>query len=173
MADPREITFVIGCGLVAVAWWLRIWAFGHLEKNRTMVTTGPYAHTRNPAYLGSFVGLVGVVLAAGNWETRQGQGVWVFGVLLAIAFFNFYLPRKLSKEYPRLHELFGSQLELHAEHVPNFWPRITPWRSGDTRRFSWARVSANHEWGWGLVFVIIMVVIWFAPVWSQLLLRAE
>jgi protein-S-isoprenylcysteine O-methyltransferase Ste14 len=167
-ADPRCLTYLLGCIFVGLAWLLRIWSFGHLEKNRLMVTTGPYAHTRNPAYLGSFVALFGVVLAAGNWESPQGQGVWVFGVLLAIAFFTFYFPRKMSKEYPRLKELFGEQVERHAQNVPDFWPRLRPWRSGDDRRFSWQRVGANHEWGWGVVLALILVTIWFAPQWSPL-----
>ncbi len=165
-ADPRLPTFLVGCALCALAWWLRIWAFAHLEKNQTMVTTGPYAHTRNPAYLGTFCALIGVSLAAGNWSSRQGQGVWAFGLFMALVFFTFYLPRKFSREYPRLKGLFGEQLEQHAANVPNFWPRLRPWRSGDPRRFSWARVSANHEWGWGLVMVLILTAIWTAPMWS-------
>ena len=44
LADPRPLTFGVGVCLVAIAWALRIWAFGHLEKNRMLVTTGPYAH---------------------------------------------------------------------------------------------------------------------------------
>lgn len=167
-ADPRPITFAVGAALCALAWALRVWAFGHLEKNRLMVTTGPYAHTRNPAYLGSFLALVGVALAAGNAETTRGQGVWAFGAVLVIAFFTIYLPRKFRKEYPRLKELFGEQLERHADNVPDFWPRPTPWRSGDDRRFSWKRVSANHEWGWSIVLLVILLAIWFAPLWSPL-----
>ena len=72
LADPRPITFTIGCVIVAFAWMLRIWSFGHLEKNQMLVTTGPYAHCRNPAYLGSFLALVGVGLAAGNAESPRG-----------------------------------------------------------------------------------------------------
>ena len=45
---------------------LRIWTFGHLEKNQHMITTGPYAHSRNPAYLGSFLIVCGFGLAAGT-----------------------------------------------------------------------------------------------------------
>jgi len=165
-ADPRLPTYVAGCVLCALAWMLRIWAFAHLEKNQTMVTTGPYAHTRNPAYLGSFLALTGIVMAAGNGETRNGQGIWVFGVLLMIAFFAVYMPRKFKREYPRLKELFGEQLDRHAENVPDFWPRLSPWRSGDPRRFSWSLVSANHEWSWGLVLTLGMAAIWTAPLWS-------
>lgn len=169
LADPRPATFVAGCGLVLLAWLLRIWAFGHLEKNEVMVTTGPYAHTRNPAYLGSFLALVGVSLGAGNAATVQGRLVWGLAALLALVFFLFYLPRKFRREYRRLRRLFGDeQVDRHAANVPDFLPRLTPWRSGDDRRFSWRRVAENHEWPWGAVLALVMVLVWTAPLWSPL-----
>jgi len=168
LADPRPPTFVAGCCLVAVAWALRIWAFGHLDKNQHMVTTGPYAYTRNPAYLGSFVAMVGVALAAGNAETTRGRLVWGLSALLVVLFFAVYLPRKFAREYPRLRRLFGEDLERHAAHVPNFWPQVKPWRSGDGRRFSWRRVTDNREWPWGPVLAVLLALIWFAHAWSPL-----
>jgi protein-S-isoprenylcysteine O-methyltransferase Ste14 len=165
-ADPRPVTFAIGCVLVALALALRIWAFGHLEKNVVMVTTGPYAYTRNPAYLGSFFALLGVALAAGNAESTRGRFVWGLALALGIAFFSFYLPRKMKREYPRLRELFGAQLERHAEHVPDFWPQLRPWRSGDDRRFAWRRARENHELEWTPVFAGLMLAIWFVERWS-------
>ncbi|MCX8229314.1 MAG: isoprenylcysteine carboxylmethyltransferase family protein [Planctomycetota bacterium] len=168
LADPNPATFAIGCVLVALAWLLRVWSFGHLEKNCTMVTTGPYAHTRNPAYLGSFLALIGVALAAGNPDTTSGQSAWGFGIFLVIVFFAVYLPRKFRKEYPRLQKLFGEELEQHAKNVPDFFPRLRAWRSGDDRKFSWARVSANHEWSWGFVLTFVMALIFFVDCWSPL-----
>jgi len=168
LADPRPATFAAGCALVAVAWVLRIWAFGHLDKNQHMVTTGPYAYTRNPAYLGSFLAMAGVALAAGNAESGRGRLVWGFAIALAIVFFAYYLPRKFAREYGRLQRLFGADLERHAAHVPDFWPQRKPWRSGDTRRFSWRRVTDNNEWPWGVVLGGLMVAIWFAHAWSPL-----
>ncbi|MDP6850821.1 MAG: isoprenylcysteine carboxylmethyltransferase family protein [Planctomycetota bacterium] len=168
LADPRPMTFGIGCFFVLSAWLLRIWAFGHLEKNQLMVTTGPYAHTRNPAYLGSFFALLGVALAAGNLETQQGRWVWGFSLFLIAVFFAFYMPRKFRKEYGRLQKIFGEQVDRHAENVPDFWPQWTPWRSGDDRRFSWKLVGENHEWPWGFVLAIAMLAVWTAPSWSPL-----
>jgi protein-S-isoprenylcysteine O-methyltransferase Ste14 len=168
LADPRPATFLAGCCIVALAWGLRIWAFGHLDKNLHMVTTGPYAYTRNPAYLGSFLALLGVALAAGNGETTRGRVVWGLGLVLVLLFFTLYLPRKFRREYPRLERLFGAELVRHAAHVPNFWPRPAPWRSGDPRRFSWRRVSDNHEWAWGPILGLLLAAIWFAHAWSPL-----
>ncbi|HEX9794549.1 MAG TPA: methyltransferase [Planctomycetota bacterium] len=168
LADPRPTYFAVGCVLVALAWGLRVWAFGHLEKNVVLVTTGPYAHTRNPAYLGSFAALVGIALAAGNPATLAGRLVWGVSLLLALAFLGYYMPRKLRREYPRLEALFGAQLAIQAREVPDFFPRLRPWRSGDDRRFSLRRVGENHEWAWGPVFALVMTAVWYAPRWSPL-----
>ncbi|MBC8369709.1 MAG: isoprenylcysteine carboxylmethyltransferase family protein [Planctomycetes bacterium] len=165
-ADPRPTTFVIGAVLVLLAWMLRMWAFGYLDKNALMVTTGPYAHTRNPAYLGSFIALVGVSLASGNAESVRGQYIWGFALVLCIAFFVFYFPRKMQREYPRLKQLFGEQLDEHAANVPNFWPRITPWRSGQQRKFSFAMLLENHELSWGIAFFVALLAIWFVNLWT-------
>ena len=168
LADPRLPTFAIGCVLVLVAWLVRLWAFGHLAKNELMVTTGPYAHCRNPAYFGSFLALLGVALAAGNWESPRGLAVWGFAALLCVVFFVFYLPRKMQREYPRLQALFGEQVDRHAAHVPDFWPQLRPWRSGDTRRFRWSQVRENHEISWGVVLTLLMIAIWTVDRWSPL-----
>jgi protein-S-isoprenylcysteine O-methyltransferase Ste14 len=165
-ADPRPATFLVGCGFVAVAWSLRIWSFGHLEKNELLVTTGPYAHSRNPAYFGSFLALIGVAIAAGNAETLQGRFVWGFCLVLFCVFFGIYLPRKFEREYGRLKKLFGQQAERHAANVPDFWPQLKPWRSGDPRRFSWNLVAANHELPWGPVLAGLLAAIWFVDRWS-------
>ena len=166
LADPRPIIFCVGACLVLLAWMLRLWAFGYLDKNALMVTTGPYAYTRNPAYLGSFVALVGISLASGNIESSRGQLVWGFALLLIVCFFGFYFPRKMNREYPRLQKLFGDQLEEHAANVPNFWPRITPWCSGQERRFSASLLKENHELSWGVAFAIALTAIYSVEIWS-------
>lgn len=166
LADPRPRTFAIGCVIVGLAWALRIWAFGHLEKNQKMVTTGPYAHTRNPAYVGSFMALVGVGLAAGNGETPQGRLVWGFTLFLVLIFFFVYMPRKKRKEYTRLERIFGEPARVYAANVPHFWPRPTPWKSGDPKKFSWSRVTGNREWPWGVVLAGVLFAIWNVQAWS-------
>jgi len=166
LADPRPPTFLVGVVLVAAAWGMRLWAFGHLDKNQLLVTTGPYAYTRNPAYFGTFLAMLGVAFAAGNMETQRGQAVWGFSLLLCIAFFLFYMPRKMKREYRRLQELFGPEVELHAANVPDFWPQLRPWKSGQVRQFSWEMVRANHELSWGVVLAAVLALVYFAPLWS-------
>jgi hypothetical protein len=39
-----------------VSCWLRIWASGHLVKNKVLTVTGPYAYVKNPLYIGTLPG---------------------------------------------------------------------------------------------------------------------
>ena len=49
--------------LVLPGLWLRAYASGYVKKNRELTTTGPYAHTRNPLYLGSILMAAGFAVA--------------------------------------------------------------------------------------------------------------
>lgn len=161
LSSPTAPTFILGCLLVATGLALRIWTFGHLEKNEDMITTGPFAHSRNPAYLGSFLIFSGFVLAAGDPASIAGIAIWVAGLAMLAVFFFQYLPRKYAREYPRLEKAFPEGFKAHAANVPDFFPRLTPWRSGDTRSFSWACVTANHELWWTILLSAGMALLWF------------
>ena len=160
VADPVAMTFLVGALLVVLGLTIRIWTFGHLRKNAKLVTTGPYAYTRHPAYLGSTLILAGLFLAAGNPHTAPGQALWVAGVVGIGICFCIYLPRKFKREDRRLRRLFPKQSERHAAHVPGFFPRLTPWHSGDNSRFSWYCVNANHELVWPLACFIALGLMW-------------
>src|SRR5258708_9886037 len=58
LSRPRPLTLAIGGAIALPGLALRAWATGHLRKNDALAVTGPYAYTRNPLYLGSF--LIGV-----------------------------------------------------------------------------------------------------------------
>tara|TARA_B100001079_G_scaffold146690_1_gene125627 strand:+ start:3138 stop:3737 length:600 start_codon:yes stop_codon:yes gene_type:complete len=160
LAEPDVWTFIVGCVFVAVGLALRAWTFGHLEKNHRLATTGPYAHSRNPAYLGSLAILVGIAIAAGNNDGVLGIAMWVAGAIGIGVFFLGYLPRKFSREHARMAEIFPDDAPRHAAHVPAFWPRLTPWASGDTQRFSLTRLRANHEIVWPAACFLGLAAMW-------------
>lgn len=160
LSSPIAPTFIVGAIITACGIGVRIWTFGHLEKNEHMVTTGPYAHTRNPAYLGSFLVASGFILAAGNPFSVLGLAVWGIGVVALVIFFRNYLPRKYAREYPRLEMTFPQEYKRHAANVPDFFPRLRPWRSGDSRRFSLACVRANHEFWWAPILTVGFILLW-------------
>src|SRR3954463_3409294 len=82
-ARPRPLTLGLG-GLVALLGLaLRAWAAGHIRKNAALAISGPYAHTRNPLYLGSFLLGLGFPIASSRWP---------LGLLFAALFLGIYLP---------------------------------------------------------------------------------
>jgi hypothetical protein len=63
-ARPTWLSLAIGgvAALIGVA--IRAVASGHISKNSELTTSGPYAYTRNPLYLGSIVIALGFAVAA-------------------------------------------------------------------------------------------------------------
>lgn len=110
----------VGAGSVFIAAGLavRAAASGYIRKNRELTTTGPYAHTRNPLYLGSILIAIGFVLAARN--------PWI-AVAAGVMFVAIYLPVVRAEEH-YLHSFFPDYDE-YAAHVPRFFPRWIPYRT--------------------------------------------
>src|SRR6478736_6948704 len=88
-ACPTWTSLGAGFAVAAVGVLVRALASGHIRKNAALATTGPYAYTRNPLYLGSIIIALGFVVMARN--------VWIG--LGAVAMFAFiYLPVIASEE---------------------------------------------------------------------------
>ena len=98
---------------------VRAWAAGHIVKNRQLATTGPYAHTRNPLYFGSFLIAAGFALAA-HWSL----------LLVVIALFVFIYGPTIEQERRAIRERFPDEYAAWESAVPGFVPRLTPWRGG-------------------------------------------
>ena len=122
-ARPRPSTLVAGAAVSLVGVLLRAWASGHIRKNDALAVSGPYAYTRNPLYLGSFILGLGFTIGAGRW--------WL-GILFAALFLGIYLP-VMRVESATLAQLFGESYQVYSGKVPLFLPRVTPFRSGATR----------------------------------------
>ena len=139
-ASPTTILIWSGAGVSTAGLALRAWAAGSIQKDHELATTGPYAHTRNPLYLGSFILGVGVTVAGGQW---------VFGVAFLAFFLVFYRPAVL-REAAELEVRFGERYRVYAAKVPSALPRIIAYRGERTESppegFSRARYLRNREW---------------------------
>ena len=63
LAHPTFISASIGSALALAGLLIRASAAGHLRKREALAHTGPYAHTRNPLYLGSALMAAGFAVA--------------------------------------------------------------------------------------------------------------
>lgn len=117
-AKPNFLWLAIGAGIAALGLLIRAWASGHIRKNQQLAVSGPYAHTRNPLYLGSFIMGFGFTLAS---------GVWWLAILFALLFLGIYVP-VMRAEAKELIAIFGAEYEKYSKAVPLFLPRITAYR---------------------------------------------
>jgi len=158
VADPKLPALLLGTGVIASGHVLRLVSSGHLDKDETLVTNGPFAWCRNPLYLGNYIVSVGFVAMSGQWLALP------IVLLLSIA---TQVPTVACEEQ-FLRQKFGAEFERYYKQVPRWVPRApgnNPGRpSGDERKFSWARVHENQEhlniisaWLVAAMFVVEMV----------------
>src|SRR5215468_8575855 len=130
-AQPTVGTLIVGAAVALPGLALRAWASGHLRKDEALATSGPYAYTRNPLYLGS------AFLAAGFLVAGRS---WIGGALVAVYFAVFYYAVVRSEESD-IRERFGATFDEYARRVPLFFPRLTRAANGtpSANAFSWAQ----------------------------------
>ena len=74
LARPTTTSLLAGALVLLPGLLLRGLASGHVQKDKQLTTSGPYAYTRNPLYLGSLMLAAGVVhLALLFWESRREE----------------------------------------------------------------------------------------------------
>ncbi len=153
LAKPTLKSVLIGVGLVIPGLMIRALASGHLQKNEQLATGGPYAHSRNPLYLGSLILSVGFTLAARSWWIVAG---------IVVLFFVIYLPVIRAEEI-FLRERFP-QFEEYAREVPVFFPRMSGFgkRSGS---FSWGLYWKHREYNATLGSVAVMAALLAKLLW--------
>ena len=150
LAQPTWRFIAIGAVLIVPGLLIRALASGHVRKNEALATSGPYAYTRNPLYLGSLLIGIGFALAARSW--------WI-GVVLVVMFLTIYVP-VIRDEENFLRERFP-EFDEYSRRVPRMIPRITPAPSSDAGRFSMELYLKHREWNalLGAVVMIIMLII--------------
>ena len=120
LARPSWRSMMLGAIVVVPGLLIRALASGHVRKNESLATSGPYAYTRNPLYLGSLVMGLGFCVAARSW--------WV-GLALVVMFFAIYLP-VIRDEEAFLRRKFP-EFEEYARRVPRMLPRLVPAASSE------------------------------------------
>ena len=114
LAKPTWLFVGIGATIAAAGVAIRAAAAGHVKKNRELTTTGPYAYTRNPLYLGSLIIAIGFGIASRNW--------WV-AVVIVVLFLSIYLPVIRSEEEFLRSEFSG--FDEYCAKVPRLIPRVS------------------------------------------------
>jgi len=125
------LTGILGLGV-------RAYAAGYLHKQEVLTIAGPYAHTRNPLYLGSAILALGAGIATSSW----------ISALILIVYFAVFYSIVMQREAKELQLRHGASFEDYARAVPLFIPRLTAAKlSADSAgSFSLSQYKKNHEW---------------------------
>jgi protein-S-isoprenylcysteine O-methyltransferase Ste14 len=148
LGSPSTRSLAIGVPLAFAGLLLRGWAAGHLDKNRKLAVSGPYAYLRNPLYVGTLIVALGFVIASRRWE---------LGLIFAAVFGGVYLP-VIELEEQHLRKLFPSYAD-YATRVPMLVPRLR--HAPNPRRFSARQYMVNEEYQAALGFLAgVAVLVW-------------
>jgi protein-S-isoprenylcysteine O-methyltransferase Ste14 len=163
---PRPAAVAWSLALVLPGLLLRGYASGYVKKNRELTTTGPYAHTRNPLYLGSMLMAAGFAVASLSW---------LVALVLASGFLLVYVPVIASEERFLRAQFPG--FDAYCRAVPRLLPRLVPGRvragtlpgagaaagpPSETARFSLALYRKHREYnaaiGAALLYLSLLVL---------------
>jgi protein-S-isoprenylcysteine O-methyltransferase Ste14 len=153
LSRPTGTSVLAGLPLVILGEAIRTWSSGHIRKNKELATDGPYAHTRNPLYLGSF--------GIGSGFAVMGNSFWVLSIFLLAFGLVYWGVIRSEEEY--LAGAFGARFEQYVQTVPRFLPRWSrsPYGAGG---FDWALVWKHREYqAWagiagGVAILIIKMI---------------
>src|SRR5678815_366020 len=132
LAKPTGTLILAGLPVALLGVILRGMAAGVIRKDATLTTSGPYAWTRNPLYLGSFLMGLGFAIMSGSW---------IAAALILIPSLVIY-PNVIRNEEAHLARLFPEEFRAYSARVPRFFPRFR----AVERVFSMQQYLANREY---------------------------
>ncbi|HEY4817174.1 MAG TPA: isoprenylcysteine carboxylmethyltransferase family protein [Candidatus Acidoferrum sp.] len=155
LGRPSPKSILAGAVIGVIGLWVRARAAGHLHKQQVLTVTGPYAYTRNPLYLGSFILTIGAAVAAHSWPSA----------LILFAYFALFYSFVMRREERELYQHHGEAFQEYARTVPLFFPRLTPAEISPERSgaFSFAQYKRNREYRAAIGFLLLLLV--FVVIW--------
>jgi protein-S-isoprenylcysteine O-methyltransferase Ste14 len=105
-----------GLFLITLCVFGRLWSSLYIcgKKTTMIVKDGPYSVVRNPLYLCSYLGVLGISLATEN----------LFLIVLLNAAFLFYYPFVIISEEKKLTELHGEPFTQYMQQTPRIIPNF-------------------------------------------------
>lgn len=126
---------------------IRAWAAGHLRKNEELAVSGPYAHVRNPLYVGSLLAGVGLGVATAH--------LGLFAAIAAV-FLAWFLP-VVREEEDHMRKILPGFIE-YEQRVPRFLPAIGA-RYASRTPFDWRLFIRNREYTAMLGFAALVAIL--------------
>jgi protein-S-isoprenylcysteine O-methyltransferase Ste14 len=150
---PHEVLFLIGSVVVCLGIAARLWASGHVKKNKALATDGPYAYVRHPLYVGNITLGIGFCLASGLW--------WSFPLFIAIVL--IFYPHAIRHEDERLHYSFKEDWEQWSRKTRALIPGLTP--SQPNQQSSWSFMQSLRHNGEPIIALFLLSWLYILSLW--------
>jgi protein-S-isoprenylcysteine O-methyltransferase Ste14 len=131
LGKPSAFSIATGLPLAFAGEVIRMWAVGYSGATTrgdavtapALVTAGPYAHVRNPLYVGNFVTAAGFALAFTGKSSPPARFALVTGALAAmLGVYAVIVPH----EEAYLRATFGAPFDDYVARVPRIVPLLEP-----------------------------------------------
>ncbi len=165
-ARPTVTTLLIGGLLVAIGEAFRFWgvAYAGSETRTTdrvggtyLVTQGPFAHVRNPLYLGNILMYFGISVMANS--------LFPFLQIVSLVYFSIQYYYIILEEEIYLREKFKEKYDDYFKKVGRFMPKFSPYtkshQSGLKKNIKAAYESEKRTFQAAFISIIMIVVIFF------------
>jgi protein-S-isoprenylcysteine O-methyltransferase Ste14 len=128
--DASGLSLLIGFVVALVGESIRFWGVSWAgSETRTtsgvgssyLVISGPFAHVRNPLYIGNILMYVGLGI--------MSFSLFPYLQIVALFFFLFQYYLIVGEEEEFLAKKYGPDYEEFKKNVPAFLPRITPYKN--------------------------------------------
>ncbi len=122
--DPGIFEFLlesVGFLLIVMAVFGRLWSSIYIcgYKTKRLIQYGPYSVTRNPLYVFSFIGAIGLGLST--------QSLVITAVIIMI--YMFIYARTINFEEKKLEDALGVQYLQYKANTPRFFPDFTLYKN--------------------------------------------
>jgi protein-S-isoprenylcysteine O-methyltransferase Ste14 len=151
VGEPKAAWFWPGVAAALAGIAVRLWASGHVKKDKELAVTGPYAFVRHPLYVGNHLISLGFCLASGHW--------WSFPVWIALGL--YFYPQTIRDEDRLLARLFPDQWASWAREVRALIPRLKPYRAGGgSAAAAWSFAVSLRRNGEPLIAALLLLFLY-------------
>lgn len=119
------LLYFVALSIAIVGQGYRTWAAGFVGtiargravQGEVLITAGPYAHVRNPMYLGILIIMAAFCLMSGLW----------FSPIIILGTYAFVYSKVIPYEEGYLSEKFKAEYDNYRRLVPRLWPALRPY----------------------------------------------
>lgn len=145
---PRMSLYWPGLLAAVAGITVRLWASGHIKKDKALATDGPYLYVRHPLYVGNILLGIGFSLSSGLW--------WSFPLFVGILI--LFYPQAIKSEDEKLRQLFTEQWEAWRKKT---WALIPRFQSGANPGGSWSFYQSLRQNGEPIIALILLACLYY------------